>query len=80
MITPFNVKIKTTIRGGLPVTATGTYVAPGRQTTLDPGWSETVEDLEVRFLSGSLYKKPLYIFDEDRIINELIAEYKRGGE
>ena len=74
------VTIQTTIRNGLPVKATGTYVAPGRQTTLDPGWSETIEDLEIRFLSGNPYRGRVSLLDEDRIINELITEYKRGGE
>ena len=74
------IDVITTIRGGLPIMALGKYVGGGHATHDDPGWSESIEDLEVRFLSGSLYKQPLTQADEDRLINELIEEYKRGGE
>ena len=74
------VTIQTTIRSGLPVKATGTYIPIGHDTSTDPGWPETIEDLEICFLSGSLYKKPLTILDEVRVVDELIAEYNRKGE
>ena len=70
-----HVEIETEIRNGLLVRATGTYT-PGAEplpvrgeamAVHCPGWSEGVDDIEVRTVAAPHIRQPLNREDEERI-------------
>ena len=64
--------VRTTIRNGLPVDASG-IVRPAEP---DVGiMSQFVEDLEVTFLSGHPVPGELSDEDDQRLVNELVRAY-----
>ena len=66
--------IETTIKGGLPVIATGTYMGPywGLMGLDYPPRDESIEDIEVRFLSGHTYTGDLSDADLEKIAGEML--------
>ena len=66
------VEIRTTIKNGLPVLATGTVIVE-RETRWVPGGA-WVEDLEILWLSGHPCRIKITVADEERITDELIRD------
>ena len=63
-------RIETTIKGGLPVTASAT-IAPPEPDVAIPG-PYVADDLEIRWLSGNVCNLPLSEADEQRICDEIL--------
>ena len=71
------IKIETTIKGGLPVIATGIYAGPywGLMGLDYPPRDESIEDIEVRFRSGHTLSGDLSDADLGRIAGEMLDAY-----
>ena len=69
--------IETTVRGGLPVTASATV---HRCSWHEYPGGDYIEDLEVRFLSGHDYPGAISDKDEDRISLEIIDAWRSNDE
>ena len=65
----------TRIKGGLPMRATGTIISchpheyPGR---------DYIEEVEIFWRSGHLYKKKVSDADMNKVVDDLFAEGRRG--
>ena len=67
------IKIDTTIKGGLPVTAqANVYSCPPWEY---PG-RDNLEELEIFFLSGCPYNGVVTKADEDKVCDEIFAAYR----
>ena len=62
-------RIETTIKNGLPVTASATIGSPEPDVGLPYHY---VDDLEIRWLSGNVCHLPLSEADEQRICDEIL--------